>query len=559
MGYTMNESESLVLVPTDEEVATITRNFKAHEDQAAREVLLREYHARLKATQDFVAFISRMFADIFPTDQTGFIMGEHLLKVATILNTFRDAVEQGKDPRLMIFLPPRTGKTTFIASFFAWMIGHHSNWEYILCSFSEDRARDLGNMLHRYFQNPLFKEMFPDFALSSKSSSAERAEFKKGGAMTCGSPSSGLNGRGGKVLWLDDAHKDEASADSDADRNHVNQWVMSTFLRRQVPTGAGVLVTQTRWREDDAPGMLLQIARENPDADQWMVYSFPAIENEWTDNEKSFFPERFPLEKLKRWRAGMMVKQPRSWSALYQQNPLPAQGVHIKASWFDRCLAPESDFPAKSATTNALTIDFAVSDGTGNHTALFPVGFDCNDVCWVRPDHFFKQADPKETLEQIEKLLRRYEPTYFFVEKGPIWRSLGSTVRNVVFRNARCYPKIMEISRGKKNKREVASPYINALESGLLRYPNTEFTKGVLIPQHLAFGASSSDDIVDALALPFVERGSIILPGKEVDLPEIKESSYQDNVNDFIRQRAFQKEDDEEADPYPLFAGDRRA
>jgi hypothetical protein len=374
--------------------------------------------------------------------------------------------------------------------------------------------------------------------------------------MTAAGVGTATTGRGARVFLIDDPFKDSTEADSALRREEVWKWYGSVVNTRLAPEGAGQIVALTRWHVDDLAGRCLATAKKDPEATQWMVYSFPALTGE-PGKEVSFFPERFSAEWLQKKRAVLRNVDPRMWSALYQQNPVPEEGVIFKNEWFKDHIVEESKFPPMASTTNCVTVDFAVTAGSGNHTAIYTTSFDCNDRCWVRPGHFRAKADPEDSMKALEAILRRDEPTYFFVEKGPIWRALGSRVRNEVFRNARVYPQVIEVSRGKKTKPEVAMPYTAAVQAGMVNYCDTPHTKDVLIPQHLAFGASDDDDDVDALALPFTERGNIILPSSEVELPPEEEYSYEAGRDKWLREHAYGDEEKTESDPYPLFAGDR--
>lgn len=335
------------------------------------------------------------------------------------------------------------------------------------------------------------------------------------------------------------------------------RWYGSVVNTRLAPEGAGQIVALTRWHIDDLAGRCLATAKKDPEATQWMVYSFPALTGD-PGKEVSFFPERFSVEWLQKKRAVLRNVDPRMWSALYQQNPVPEEGVIFKNEWFKDRMVAESAFPPMADTTNCVTVDFAVTAGGGDHTAIYTVSFDCNDKAWVRPGHFRGRVDPEDSLKALEAILRRDEPRYFFVEKGPIWRSLGSRIRNEVFRRARVYPQVIEISRGKKAKPEVAMPYTAAVQSGMVNYCDSPHTRDVLIPQHLAFGASDEDDDVDSIALPFVERGSILIPTAEVELPAEEPYSYEDSRDKWLRENAYGDEEKTEEDPFPLFAGDHR-
>jgi hypothetical protein len=522
-----------------------------------RSLLLKEKTSRMRATSDTAEYVRLMFEDVYGAK---FVEGEHHRKLARILDDFVAQVEAGENPNLMVFLPPRSGKTTLLTSMMAKFVGVHPNWEIILSSYNEDRGADMGRMVKRHLNNPRFQELFPDCQLSKDSTSAVRSEFTKGGAMTATGVGTATTGRGSRIFLVDDPVKDYTDADSPLKRDEVWQWYGSVVSTRLAPEGAGQILALTRWHADDLAGRILEAARKDPEAPQFQVYSFPAISGDESkpETEKSFFPERFKLGWLRKKRSALRSVNPRMWSALYQQNPIPEEGAIFKAAWFKNSVVSESMFPDITQTTNCVTADFAVSAGKGDFTSIYPVSFDSKDVCWVRPGHFRAQADPKESMDALCYILTWLQPMYFFVEKGPIWRTLCSTITRDIFRKARCYPQVIEISRGKNNKATVAGPYIGAVQNNQVRYADNPHFHEILLPQHLSFGVGSVDDDVDALALPFVERSTLILPTDEVPLPDV-ETSFEQQRDAWIKKRCETPDgEDESADPFPLFAGDRR-
>ena len=63
--------------------------------------------------------------------------------------------------------------------------------------------------------------------------------------------------------------------DSPTIRNNVWDWYASTAYTRLSP-GGGILVTVTRWHEDDLVGRLLD-AMKHGGKDNWTIINYPAI------------------------------------------------------------------------------------------------------------------------------------------------------------------------------------------------------------------------------------------------------------------------------------------
>lgn len=141
----------------------------------------------------------------------------------------------------------------------------------------------------------------------------------------------GITGHGADILSIDDPFKNRKEADSPTIRNNVWNWYASTAYTRLSP-GGGILVTVTRWHEDDLVGRLLD-AMKHGGKDNWTIINYPAIaerDERYRKEGEALHPKRFDLEALLRIKANIGEYE---WSALYQQRPTPRGGGIIKKKW----------------------------------------------------------------------------------------------------------------------------------------------------------------------------------------------------------------------------------
>lgn len=90
------------------------------------------------------------------------------------------------------------------------------------------------------------------------------------------------------------------------------------------------MMIQTRWHEDDLAGRLL---REHAD-ENWEIINMPAIaevDEEFRKAGEAFWPDVFPLERLKEIRAAIGGS---AFASLYQQQPSAAEGTVFKREWW---------------------------------------------------------------------------------------------------------------------------------------------------------------------------------------------------------------------------------
>jgi len=269
--------------------------------------------------------------------EPGYLTGWVHREICDLLDAFIEAVERKLSPRLMIFLPPRAGKTTIVSrNFPCFALGRHPEWEIISATYAQDLANDYGRYVRNNLADPLYSELFPKTVIDPSSNAADRMDTTlRGGykAVGVGGP---LTGRGAHILLIDDPLKGRQEADSEVERSNLIKWYNAVARTRLAP-GGGAIIVQTRWHESDLAGQLLEQAQANKDADQWKVYSYPAIATEDEKHRRkgeALHPERYPLSELHKIRASLtMGSDAREWSALYQQSPVPPEGVLFKRDW----------------------------------------------------------------------------------------------------------------------------------------------------------------------------------------------------------------------------------
>ena len=182
-------------------------------------------------------------------------------QIAWKLEQFMKDVEDGKSPRLMIFMPPRHGKSEIATQKFpAWVLGKHPEWEFIVSSYSADLATDFGQNTRDSMQSEDYKKIFDTRLRKDTKAKGKWMTGERGGYTAVG-VGGALTGRGFNIGIVDDPFKNRQDADSDTVRENVWKWYTSTFITREEGAG-GVLVILTRWHDDDLAGRLLEKARE---------------------------------------------------------------------------------------------------------------------------------------------------------------------------------------------------------------------------------------------------------------------------------------------------------
>ena len=233
-------------------------------------------------------------------------------------------VESGETTRLMIFAPPRHGKTYEISEFFpAWYLGRNPSDQIIAATYNYERAGDVGRAVRNQLVDPLYSEVFPGCSLAQTSKSVNRLKTDQGGTYFSVGINGALTGRGADLLLVDDPVKGKEDVQSSISKRKLENWFNTVAYTRLMP-GGKVIIVITRWSYDDLAGYLLEEqAHEN-----WRVIDLPAIAEMDGDilgrnTGEALWPDRYPVPVLNKIRTTLGT---RDWNSLYQQRPIAEEG-----------------------------------------------------------------------------------------------------------------------------------------------------------------------------------------------------------------------------------------
>lgn len=326
----------------------------------------------------------------------------------------------GEIRRLMIFMPPRHGKSELVSRRLpAYILGRNPNAQIIACSYSASLAQAMNRDVQRIIDSPAYASLFPNTRLNgSNVRTTARDSYLRNSdifevvghsgfyrAAGVGGP---ITGTGFSHGIIDDPIKNREEADSPTYRKKVFEWYTDVFYNRQ-EKDAGILLTVTRWHEDDLPGRLLRLAEADPEVDQWVVISLPAIAEQPRPPDPrqvgdALWPGKYPLPRLKRMRATMGA---RAWISLYQQRPSPDEGGILQKGWF-RYYLPSQLPTLDQFDELSQSWDMTFKDGAGTDFVVGQVwgriGADAYLLHQVR-----ERMDFPTTLDAVEALSAAWE------------------------------------------------------------------------------------------------------------------------------------------------------
>jgi predicted phage terminase large subunit-like protein len=237
-------------------------------------------------------------------------------------------VTDGTCKRLMIFLPPRHGKSELVTvRYSAWRLLNDPKLNIILGSYNQRLANRFSRKVRITLEDAQLKQAeeetrkderlqtrdkrlaaydstsrsqeggFTPASSSSdprdpRSSAADSVsaltpasrrrlntvsewETGLGGGVRAVGVGGGITGFGADLVIIDDPVRSRAEAESRTYRDKTYEWFCDDLYTRLEPN-ASIILIQTRWHEDDLAGRLLKDSEEEG-AEKWEVISLPAL------------------------------------------------------------------------------------------------------------------------------------------------------------------------------------------------------------------------------------------------------------------------------------------
>jgi predicted phage terminase large subunit-like protein len=411
---------------------------------------------------------------------------EHAQRLADALQ----AVADGECQRLMVFMPPRHGKTLLASKLFpAYYLHRHPSRHVGVASYSSALAYSISRACRGYYSRS-------GGALADDSSAVSQWHTAADGSLFATGVGGSQTGRGFHLGLIDDPLKNAEQAGSQTIKDKHREWWGSTWYTRCEPGGA-IVVIQTRWAEDDLSGWLLEQEADDPHPQGWRIISLPAlaepmplfpsscsVEDDWRDPGQPLCPERFDVPELERIRSQL---GPYFWNALYQQRPAPLEGALFRRDWwqtYDYSGLPSMEriIASWDLTFKAnADSDFVAGIVIGQHGQNFYV---MDAVC--------ERLDINGTLAAIARMNERWEPQATLIEEAANGAAVLGLMRDRI-------PGLVAVKPegGKISRAQAIAPRV---EAGQVWLPRTASWLADWASHFDPFPRGRNDDLVDALS-----------------------------------------------------------
>lgn len=348
------------------------------------------------------------------------------------MQAIQDCIEEDSG-RLMIFEPPGSAKSTYACVVGAtWFLGRKPNVNCLMVSSSGIPIIRASKKARQVARSAEFRNIWQEPTdLPRGSTAADEWALTNGSTMFAAGILGGIVGSRADLVIIDDPVAGREEADSETTRRKIKQAYEDDVLTRMKPK-ASVILIQTRWHEDDLAGSILPEGWKGEsgrimcrDGQVWNVLCIPAeCDNPETDPLGRKLGEMIWPEWFNERHWATFRRNPRTWSALYQQNPQPSSGGQFTKDMFHRFnLADVKEMELTMFGTGDFAVTKKVLENNPDYTVLGPWGIDVAGDLWLFPGWYGREGPVTVTTEWL-KLLLHNDIKAFAAEAGVIRRAM---------------------------------------------------------------------------------------------------------------------------------------
>lgn len=336
-----------------------------------------------------------------------------------LLYSWLDDFAHGRRKRVIVEMPPGHGKSEGCSrNLPAYLFGIDPDCRVIACSYTQDLASEMNRDVQRVMESEAYRAAFPGTSLGGENVRSLAGKPRRNsdvfdipgrrGVYKSAGVGVGIGGRRFDRGIIDDPVKDREEANSPTMRERLWRWFTSVFMTRQAKD-AGILITTTRWHEDDLVGRI-KAKMSAGEIEPYDVLTLPALATDQRHPQDpravgdALWPWLRPRAELEQ----MRLTEPRDFAALQQQDPRAEGGTEWEAScfppsiWFD-------DWPKASLQFLVIALDPSKGKDAshGDYSALVALARDNQGTLWVEAD-LARRPTPRIVADGIE-FARRIE------------------------------------------------------------------------------------------------------------------------------------------------------
>ena len=435
--------------------------------------------------KDFYSFVIAMVPD--------YDFNWHHIEIIAKLQELAEKLERGETTKLMVLMPPRSGKSLLISQLFpAWLLARKHGLQVLATSYNQSLSNHFGRIVKRFFESDIFLTVF-GVRLSKDAKATANFDLSNRSKYVNSGVGASLTGLGFHLGIVDDPYKNYEDAKSKTYQEKLWDWYGSTFLTRKMDHYA-IIFVQTIWTYNDISQKILALE------DDWKILKYPAI----NEKNEALWPSKYPLKEMLKTKK---VLGSRAFAALYQQDPLPDEGSIIKKDWINYYTIMPEKFD-----TWFMSWDLAFKEGKTNDytvgTVMATKGADIYIIDVVR-----RKMDFPDTIREFLRLHKQYPQAIAkLVEEKANGAALISSLKRDVSGIIPINP-----DRSKEVRTNAVAPIF---ESGNVYFPSSAPWLDDCVEELIRFPFAKHDDFVDTITqgIEHAETLNATIPKEMADI-----------------------------------------
>lgn len=437
---------------------------------------------------NFPSFVAKSFFTVSPNTQ--YLHNWHISLISHKLKQ----IEEGKIKRLIINIPPRNLKSICISvAWTTWLLGHTPSTRIMASSYSQALSNKHSQDCRLIMNSRWYQELFPWTRIVKGENQKSKFVTTERGFRFATSTGGTATGEGGDFLIVDDPQHPN-KVNSKKYRDSTIEWFEQTFISRlnNKKTGAIVIIMQ-RLHPEDLSGYLLEHKK-----DQWELLKLPAI-----FEQDTLFTQPYNILQ----KSGSVLHETRedasslnklkielgeySFSAQYQQEPIPNKGSMISKEWFKYYSSKDNiqfntiiqswDTAIKAKEEHDYSVGITIGINNNNYYII--------DILRIKEEF-------PGLIAALHSFATKWQPSAILVEDKASGQSLiQSTKNNIKIPIIPIKPKFDKITRFAK--------HTILFEAGKIFLKHDANWRITLEQELLSFPKSIHDDQVDSLSQAF--------------------------------------------------------
>ena len=418
-----------------------------------------------------------------------------------IASAFEDLANK-RYRRLIVSCPPRSGKSMLASMFVAWLLGRDQQTQHIIASYGQLLSTKFHKDAVGYLKHPEFSKIFPEWKGFSRDSKYDMLgggyilPTSVGGVLTgFTAGTTNITSTGVGAMIVDDPLKDSTST---AALEALESWWGEQASTRRTNNWCQ-LVIATRFHQHDLHGVLVEADGEydeieNPNGWRWVNIAGlveTAEQREKDPLERELGESHWPSNTA--FTVDMLMAQKKTmgssaFSALYQGNPISAEGQIVKDHWIIR--TNKEECPSYDLTWMAVDCAFSEKE-MADETAICVASISHSHPgrVYIREIITGRLGFP-ELIAKVKLLYSYYNARMLCIEKA----ASGQSLIQVLKKEAKIPIEEMKPLKSKTIRLQAVAP--------LMEFGRVHFVEGEWIDDFLkeltTFPFTKHDDRTDS-------------------------------------------------------------